>query len=184
MSIGEIRPGIAIVHNGELYTVVNCEHAKLGRGSAFCRAKLKNLRTGQAVQATLRDSDKIEDAFIEKRSLQYLYHQGEIYHFMDTETYEDLVMSHQQIEDKSMWLKDNLELEGLFYQNELIDLELPPSLEFEIAETEPGFRGNTVKTGTKPAKLSTGLVVQVPLFIEPGDKIRVDTRTQSYISRV
>jgi elongation factor P len=184
LSIGNIRPGITILYNNELYTVVECEHAKLGRGSAFCRVKLKNLKTSSIMECTLRDSDRIDEAFIEKRKLQYLYNEGDIFHFLDLETYEDLVLDKNRLEDKLVWFTDNLELEGLFYNNELINLDLPPSLELEVIETEPGFRGDTVKAGTKPAKLQTGLIIQVPLFINKGDKVLVDTRTRQYLERV
>ena len=184
ISIGSLKPSAAIIYNKELYIIVDCEHAKLGRGSAFCRAKLKNLKTSQVIECTLRDSDNLEQAFIEKRKLQYLYNQNSHYHFIDLETYEDLTLGKSHIGDKHFWLRDNLELVGLFYENKLLDLDLPISLELKIVETDPGFRGDTVKTGTKPAKLETGLVVAVPLFINPGDKIKVDTRTQKYLGRV
>lgn len=184
VSIGDLRPGKNIVHDGQLYVIVNCEHAKLGRGAAFCRTRLKNVHTGQLIECTLRDSDKVEDAFIEKRKLQYLYSQDDILHFMDLETYEDMVIERDRISEIAPWLTDNLELTGLFYENRLINLELPPNLEVEITETEPGFKGDTVKTGTKPAKCLDGVVIQVPLFINPGDKIKIDPRTKNYLGRV
>ncbi|MCD6583343.1 MAG: elongation factor P [Candidatus Omnitrophica bacterium] len=184
LSISSLRPGISIKYNNEIFTILECEHAKLGRGSAFCRTRLKNLRTSQVIDCTLRDSDNIEEAFIEKRGLQYLYSDGDIFHFLDLETYEDLVLDKLRIEEKIEWLKDNLELIGLFYNNELINLELPPTLDLKVVETEPGFRGDTVKSGTKPAKLETGLIIQVPLFINKGEVIRVDTRTKEYLGRV
>ena len=184
ISIGSLKSSTAIIYNKELYVIIDCEHAKLGRGAAFCRAKLKNLKTSQIIECTLRDSDNIEQVFIEKRKLQYLYSQNSHYHFIDLESYEDLTLDKNHIGDKHFWLKDDLELTGLFYENRLLDLDLPISLELKIVETDPGFRGDTVKTGTKPARLETGLVVAVPLFINPGDKIKVDTRTQKYLGRV
>jgi elongation factor P len=183
ISISDLRPSITINYNNELYTVLECEHAKLGRGGSFCRVKLKNLRTSAVCEFTLRDSDDIQEAFIERRKLQYLYHESDMYHFLDLETYEDLVLDKSRIEDKIMWLKDNLELTGLFYNSELINLELPISIELKVIETEPGFKGNTVKLATKPAKLETGVVVQVPIFIDIGDIIKIDTRTKEYIGR-
>lgn len=183
ISIGSLKNSAAIIYNKELYVIIDCEHAKLGRSAAFCRAKLRNLKTSQVIECTLRDSDNIESAFIEKRKLQYLYSEGLIYHFMDLETYEDLRLDKEHIGDKTFWLKDNLELIGLFYENKLLDLEIPISLELKIIETDPGFRGDTVKTGNKPAKLETGLVVAVPLFVNTGDRIKVDTRTQKYLGR-
>ncbi|OPX29404.1 MAG: elongation factor P [Candidatus Omnitrophica bacterium 4484_171] len=184
MSIGELRPSISILFNKEIYTILECEHAKLGRGSAFCRVRLKNIKTSQVLDFTVRDSDKIEEAFIERRRLQYLYHEDNIYHFIDLETYNDLVLDSSNIEDKIIWLKDNLELTGLFYNNELINLELPKSMSLKVIETDPGFKGDTVKTGTKPAKLETGITIAVPLFINVGDTIKVDTDKKEYTGRI
>ena len=184
MSISELRPSITILIDNQIYTVLECEHAKLGRGSAFCRVKLKNLKTAEVRECTLRDSDKIEEAFIEKRQLQYTYQEGEIFHFLDLDTYEDLTLERKTMEDKVIWLKDNLELTGLFYNNELINLELPQTVEMKVVEVEPGFKGDTVKAGTKPAKLETGVVIQVPLFVNQGDIIKVDTRKKEYVGRV
>lgn len=184
ISISSIKPSTTIIYNKELYIVISCEHAKLARGSAFCRVKLKNLKTSQILDCTLRDSDNIEQAFIEKRKLQYLYNEGEQYHFLDLETYEDLVLPKSHIRDKVEWLKDNLELMGLFYENQLLDLELPISMELKVIATDPGFKGDTVKTGTKPAKLETNVVIYVPLFINIGDVVKVDTRTKEYLGRV
>jgi len=179
-----LRPSISIVFNEEIYTVLECEHAKLGRGSAFCRVKLKNLKTSQVLDFTLRDSDKIKEAFIERRRLQYLYREENIFHFLDLETYNDFIIGIERIKDKIIWLKDNLELTGLFYNNELINLELPKVVELKVIETEPGFKGDTVKAGTKPAKLESGLVISVPLFINVQDTIKVDTERKEYIGRV
>jgi elongation factor P len=173
-----------IVYENEPYTVLECEHAKLGRGSAFCRTKLKNLKTSQLLDCTLRDSDNIEEACVEIRKLQHLYHQGNVYHFLDLETYEDFILDKSHIEDKLIWLKDNLELSGIFYNNEFINLELPSSLTLRVIETNPGYKGDTVKSGTKPAKLETGLSIQVPLFINTGDMVKVDTRTKEYLGRI
>lgn len=183
IAIGEIRPSMAIVYNNELYIVVSCEHAKIARGSAFCRAKLKNMKTSQILECTLRDSDNVDRAFIEKRKLEYVYKDEEFYHFLTMDTYDDLVLHESHIADKINWFKDNLELKGLFYNNDLIDLELPLTLELKVVETDPGFRGDTVKAGTKPAKLETGVTVNVPLFINNGDLIKVDTRRHEYLGR-
>ncbi len=184
LSIAELKPGIHIFYNNEIYSVIDCEHAKLGRGSAFCRVKLKNIKTSQVMEYTLRDSDKIEEAFIEKRLLQYTYREADVFHFIDLETYEDLILEKSRIKDKIIWFKDNLKLTGIFFNNELINLELPKTVELKVIETEPGFRGDTVKAGTKPAKLETGLVINVPLFINQGDIIKVDTEEKKYIERV
>ena len=159
ISLADLRPTITIIYNKELYTVVSCEHAKLGRGAAFCRAKLRNLKTSQIIETTLRDSDNVEQAFIDKCKLQFLYAENTHYHFLDMQTYEDLVLNKSQIKDKIVWLKDNLELIGLFYGGRIVGLELPLSLKLKVKETDPGFRGNTVKSGTKSARLETGLTV-------------------------
>jgi elongation factor P len=184
VSIGTLRSSNTIIYNNELYIIIECEHAKLGRGAAFCRVKLKNLRNSQILDCTLRDSDNIEPAFIEKRKLQYMYKNNEFYHFIDQDTYEDLALHKSGIEDKIPWLKDNLELSGIYYKDELINLDLPPSVALKVIETEPGFRGDTVKSGTKIAKLETGLTINVPLFINIGETIAVDTRTNEYLGRV
>jgi elongation factor P len=184
ISIGELKPSMAIIYNKELYIVIDCEHAKIARGAAFCRAKIKNLKTSQILECTLRDSDNVERAFIEKRKLQYLYNQGDLYHFLDLETYEDLILNKSYVANSVVWLKDNLELNGLFYEHKLIDLELPLSIELKVIETAPGFRGDTVKGGTKSAKLETGLTINVPLFVNNGDIIKVDTRNKVYLGRV
>ena len=181
--IGSLKPAMSITYNKELYAIVNCEHAKIARGSAFCRVKLRNLRTAQVLDCTLRDSDNVEQAFIDKRKLQYLYRAGEFYHFLDLQTYEDLVLSQEHIDEKKIWLKDDLELVGLFYEHELLGLELPNSIALKVVETSQGFRGNTVKMGTKPATLETGLVIDVPLFIKTDDIVKVDTRTKIYTGR-
>ncbi len=183
ISIGELKPSMAIIYNKELYVVIDCEHAKIARGSAFCRAKLKNLKTSQILECTLRDSDNVDRANIEKRKLQFLYSQAELYHFLDMETYEDLALDNAHVGDTAAWLKDNLELIGLFYEHDLIDLELPSSMELKIIETMPGFKGDTVKAGNKPAKLENGITINVPLFINNGDIIKVDTRNKVYLGR-
>ena len=183
ISIGNLKPADTISYNNEPCEVIECENAKLGRGAAFCRVKLKNLKTSQFFDCTLRDSDNIEEASVEKRKLQYLYKEQNSYHFLDLETYEDLLLSATHIADKSLWLRENLEISGIFYQNEFLDLELPASIELRVVETEAGLKGNTVKAGTKPAKLETGVVINVPLFINSGDKIKVDTRTREYLCR-
>lgn len=183
MDITEIRPGITLILNKQLFLVVDCEHAKLGRGSAFLRTKLKNLTSGKTIDKTLRNSDKIEKAFIEKKRIQYLYEQNQNYYFMDLETFEDFLLNKDVIEDILPFLKENFELDGMFYEHKLISLQLPSLLELKVTETEPGYRGDTVKQGTKPAKLETGATIQVPLFINIGDIIKVNPHTEEYLGR-
>lgn len=181
--IGNLRASMTIIYNNELFMIVGYEHAKLGRGAAFGRAKLKNLKTAQVLECTLRDSDNIEEAFVEKRKIQYLYRSGNILYFLDLETYEQLILNDSHIGDDVVWLKDHLELIGIFYNNELVYLELPLSIELKVTDTTPGFRGDTVKGGTKPAKLETSLEIGVPLFVNNGDIVKVDTRTRKYLGR-
>ena len=184
INIGSIRPGLTITLGNDLFVVVKCEHAKLGRGSAFCRTKLKNLKTGIVLEKTLRDSDNIEEAFIERRQLQYSYRQGDFFHFMDMESFEDFVLDKEKIKDIADLLKENISLTGIFYENNLINLELPSTLELKVEHTEPGIKGDSVRAGLKPAILETGAQVQVPLFINPGDIIKIDTLNKEYLGRV
>jgi elongation factor P len=183
-SIGEIRPSATICLDGNVFIVLDCTHVKQANRRASCMAKVRNMLTGQTLDITLRDSDNFDMAYIEKRPLQFSYHDGNLYHFMETETYEDLVLNEKQIEEQIPWLKDDLPLSGLFYNNALLSLELPLTMNLKVIETDPGYRGDTVKAGTKPAKLETGIVIQVPLFINPGEMIKVDTREKAYMSRI
>jgi len=181
--VSQLKPSLTIEYNNQPYSIIQCEHAKVARGSSFARAKIKNLITSQIIECTLRDSDKISAAFIERKKLIFSYHESNYCHFFDTDTYQDFILDKDKIEDKAVFLKENLELTGLFYKNQLINLELPLNITLEVIETEPGFKGDTKKGGTKPAKLETGIIVDVPLFVKKGDKIKVDTRTQSYLER-
>jgi elongation factor P len=175
---------MVIIYNEEPYSVLECTHVKLARGPAFCKVKLKNLKSAQIIDATLRDSDNIREADIEERKLQYSYQQANKFHFLDLETYEDLICDKSTVEDKAIWFKDNLEITGLFYKNELINFKLPTSVVLKVIDTEPGFKGDSVKSGTKPATLETGVVIQVPLFVNTGDLVKVYTHDKQYISRV
>lgn len=183
MNISELRPGMTIVLNREVYQIENCEHSKRARGSAFLRTKLKELSSGKTIEETLRDSDKIKPAYIEKKKVQFLYADPPLYHFMNLENYEDFPLDESKIKPVIKWLKENLELEGLFYNGTLINLELPSILSLKVNNTEPGVRGNTVKQGTKPAELETKAVIQVPLFIDKGEKIKVNPQTEEYLGR-
>ncbi len=183
MNISDIKPGLAITINNELFQVTECEHAKLGRGSAFLRAKIKNMATGKLIERTIRDSDNVEAAFLEKKKVQFLYKEAPFYHFMDLETYENFPLEGDKIEKITQWLKDNLELEGVFYNGTLINLELPNSLNLKVTQTEPGIRGDTVKQGTKPATLESGATIQVPLFITNEEVIKVNPHTGEYLGR-
>jgi elongation factor P len=174
---------MVIIYEDEPYNVLECNHVKLARGPAHCKVKLKNLKTSQIIDVTLRDSDNVQEALIEERKLEFLYHEEDTYHFLDLETYEGLACKKSLIEDKADWLKDNLKITGLFYNNELMNLKLPASMVLKVIDTEPGFKGDSVKSGTKPAKLETGVIVPVPLFINTGDTVKVDTQSGQYLSR-
>lgn len=184
ISINQLKTGLTILINNEVYQVVDYQHVKPGKGAAFVRTKLKNLTTGAVLERTYKTDDKIEDAFVEQRKLRYIYHDGDFYHFMDQDTFEDSVMSANQLADAIDFLKEELDVNAYFYSGKLIKIEVPTFINLKIEHTEPGIKGDTAKSGTKPATLETGAVVQVPLFVDVGDVIKVDTRTKSYIERI
>jgi len=184
LSINDLKSGLTILVDGEVYLVVETQHVKPGKGSAFVRAKLRNLKNSNIQEKTFRGDEKIDSAFVEERKLQYQYASGGIYHFMDQDNFEEISISEEGIGDNKKFLKDNLEIMGYFYKNEILNVNLPNFIEFKITHTEPGIKGDTAKSGTKPAEIETGTVIQVPLFINTGDKIKVDTRTGGYIERV
>ena len=184
LSINEIKSGVTILVDGDVYVVVETQHVKPGKGAAFVRAKLRNLKNSNIQEKTFRGDDKIEEAYVEERKLQYQYTSGNMFHFMDQNNFEEIDVSADNIGDKKKFLKDNLELSGYFYKNETLNINLPTFIQFTIMHTEPGIKGDTAKSGTKTAEVETGAVVQVPLFINVGDKIKVDTRTGDYIERV
>ena len=184
ISTGELKKGITIELDGQLYNIVDYQHLKLGRGSAQVRLKLRSLQSGYIVERTFQAGERFQRAHLEHHTVQYLYREDEQYHFMDTETYEQPVLSQEQVGDAVPYLTEGLQLELLTYQGEPISVELPITVELEVAETEPGFRGDTATGGSKPATLETGLTVQVPLFVDVGDVLKIDTRTGSYLERV
>ncbi len=183
VSINEIKSGLTVLVDGDVYQVVELQHVKPGKGAAFVRAKLRDLRNGGIQEKTWRGDEKIEEAFIDERKLQYLYSSGDVYHFMDQDNFEEISISEETLGDKKKFLKDNLEAAACFYKNEILNINLPNFIEFKIIHTEPGIKGDTAKSGTKPAEIDTGAIVQVPLFIDTGDKIKVDTRTGDYVER-
>lgn len=184
LSINEIKSGLTILVNDDVYLVIDTQHVKPGKGAAFVRAKLRKMKDSSVQEVTFRGDEKIEQAFVEERKLQYLYHSGELYHFMDQETYEEVALSSDVVGDNKKFLKDNLELMGYFYKHQTLNINLPNFIQFKIIHTEPGIKGDTAKSGTKPAQIETGAVIQVPLFVDAGDTIKVDTRTGGYIERV
>ncbi|MFH0913167.1 MAG: elongation factor P [Candidatus Omnitrophota bacterium] len=184
LSINDVKSGLTILVDGEVYLVVETQHVKPGKGSAFVRVKLRNLKNSNIQEKTFRGDEKIDSAFVEERKLQYQYASGSIYHFMDQDNFEEISISEKSIGGNKKFLKDNLEIMGYFYKDEVLNVNLPNFIEFKITHTEQGIKGDTAKSGTKPAEIETGTVIQVPLFINTGDKIKVDTRTGGYIERV
>lgn len=183
-SINEITSGIALRVEGENYIVVDYSHVKPGKGAAFVRVRLKNMKTDLVLERTFRNSDKLEVLFLEDRNLQYQYRAGDSYHFMDQETFEELVVPEADIGNAVKYLQDNISVIATFCDHKLQRISLPNFIIAQVAETEPGFKGDSSKAGNKPAKIDTGAMVPVPLFINVGDWIKVDTRSDVYIERV
>lgn len=183
LSINEIKSGVTILVDKDVYMVIDTEHVKPGKGAAFVRAKVRNLRNSNVQEFTFRGDQKIDEAFIEERKLQYLYASGHMYHFMDQENFEEVAIAEENLGDNKKFLKDNLEVMGYFYAGQTLNITLPNFIEFEITHTEPGIKGDTAKSGTKTAEIQTGAAIQVPLFIDEGDIVKVDTRTGSYVER-
>ena len=185
LSINEIKSGVTILVDGEVYVCLDAQHVKPGKGAAFVRARLRNMKSNNVQEKTFRGEEKIEQAFVEERKLQYQYASGGMFHFMDQENFEEIAISEDNIGDKAKFLKDNLEIQGYFFKGDNLGVNLPNFVEFNIIHTEPGIKGDTAKSGTKPAEVDTGATIQVPLFINEGDKIKVDTRTGgTYVERV
>lgn len=184
ISTAEFRKGLRIELDGEPYTILEFQHVKPGKGGAFVRTKLKNLITGYVQDRTFRSGEKVEKPDLEEKRMQYLYREGELYHFMDLESYEQIALNKEQLGDSADFLAENISVDALFHRGKAIGIELPIFVELEVAETEPGVRGDTASGGNKPARTVTGAVVSVPLFVNVGDMIKVDTRTGTYIERV
>lgn len=183
ISTNDLRNGVTIELDGQVYTVIEFQHVKPGKGSAFVRTKLKNVKTGATLERTFNAGEKLPRARVESKEVQYLYQDGGQYTFMDTETYEQYTLPAEVLGDALNFLKEQMVLTLNFHQGQVIGVELPNSVELRVVETEPGVRGDTVSGGSKPAKLETGYVVRVPLFVNEGDVVIVDTRSGEYISR-
>lgn len=181
---GDLRRGLTLEMNGELVKVVEYQHVKQARGSAFVRLSLRNLRTGSTTTQTFQAGSKFQVVRLERQRVQYLYNDDGHYHFMDLDTFEQFPLTTEQLGDAVNYLVENETLDVLTYNGEPIDVELPVTVNLEVAETDPGLRGDTAAGGTKPARLETGLTINVPLFINVGDTVKVDTRTGEYIERV
>lgn len=183
ISVNDLRRGITITIDGDVFSVVDFLHVKPGKGAAFVRTTLRNVRSGAQTERTFRAGERVARARIDGREMQFLYGSGNEYVFMDTETYDQLTLSAAQLGDAPQYIKENMTIEIQFYEGDPIGVELPNTVELVITESEPGLRGDTASGATKPATLETGLVVQVPLFVEQGETVRIDTRTGQYVSR-
>lgn len=183
ISVNEFKNGLTIEVDGELWRVVEFQHVKPGKGSAFVRSKLKNLRTGAVQEKTFRAGEKVNQAQIDRKKMQYLYADGDNYVFMDTNTYEQLELPGSQIEEELKYMKENMVVSIIMFGTETLGVELPNTVDLEVKETEPGIKGDTSSGGSKPATMETGLVVQVPFFVSEGDVLTINTNDGTYISR-
>jgi elongation factor P len=181
---GDLRNGTVFERDGQLFVTVTYSHMKMGRGTAQVRTKLRNLKTGATIEQTFRPEERFPLVRLERRTMQYLYSDGDQHHFMDTETYDQVVLGKNELGDALHYIKENNEIQVLNYDGNPIGVELPTTVDLEVIETDPGFKGDTANAGTKPAKVETGISVQVPLFVNQGDRIRVDTRSGEYVERV
>ncbi|MCP3025716.1 elongation factor P [Halobacillus sp. A5] len=183
ISVNDFKTGLTIEVDGGIWQVVEFQHVKPGKGAAFVRSKLRNLRNGNIQEKTFRAGEKVEKAHIENRKMQYLYGSSDMHAFMDTETYEQVELPTAQISDKLNYLIENMEVQIQSYEAETIGVELPNNVELKVVETEPGIKGDTASGGTKPATLETGLIVQVPFFINEGEVLVINTSDGKYVSR-
>lgn len=183
ISAGEFRNGVTFDMDGQVLQIIEFQHVKPGKGAAFVRTKLRNVITGAVVERTFSPTDKFPPAFVERKDMEYLYNDGELYYFMDCETYEQQPLNADKLTDSFRFVKENMIVKILSYKGTVFGVEPPNFVELEITETDPGFKGDTATNVTKPAILETGAEIKVPLFIEIGDKIKIDTRTGEYLER-
>ncbi len=183
ISAGDFRNGITFEMDGNVYSIIEFQHVKPGKGAAFVRAKIKNVITGAVTEKTFNPNDKYPTAFIERRDMEYLYNDGNLYYFMDNETFEQVPINHDVLGDNFRFVKENTVCKILSYKGNVFGVEPPLFVELLITETDPGFKGDTATNATKPAILETGAEIKVPLFIEEGELIRIDTRTGEYMER-
>ncbi len=184
ITTADFKNGLTIEYDGQVFQILYFQHVKPGKGGAFVRTTLKNLLTGATVDKTFRAGEKMEQARVERRQMEFLYSTGDEYVFMDTRDYDQVTLMENIVGEARQFLKENTPVSVTEYKGQVISVELPPSLELKIVETDPGLRGDTASGGSKPAKLETGAIVQVPLFVSEGEVIRVDTRTGQYLERV
>ena len=184
ISAGDFRNGVTFEYDGSVYQIIEFQHVKPGKGAAFVRTKLKNIKSGGVVEKTFRPTEKCPQARIDRKEMQYLYADGDMYNFMDVETYDQISLTQEEIGDSLKFVKENEMVKMLSHNGSVFAIEPPLFVELEVTETEPGFKGDTATGATKPATVETGATVSVPLFVEIGDKIKIDTRTSEYLSRV
>lgn len=183
ISVNDFKTGVTIEVDGDIWRVMEFQHVKPGKGAAFVRSKLRNLRSGNVNEKTFRAGEKVAKAQIDNRKMQYLYANGDMHAFMDTETYDQIELPEKNIAYELKFLQENMEVQVIQYQGEVLGVELPNTVTLEVIETDPGIKGDTASGGSKPAKVSTGLTVQVPFFVNEGDKLIINTTDGSYVSR-
>lgn len=184
ISTGDLRKGITIELDGTLYSVIEYNHIKMGRGSAQVRLKLRDVRAGHTIERTFQAGEKFSRARLDRHPMQFLYEDGGLYYFMNTETYDQTPLTKDQVGDALLYLKENESVDLLTYGDEPLEIELPTTVDLKVVQTDPGFKGDTTSGATKPATLETGLTVQVPLFIDEGNVLKIDTRSGEYLTRV
>ena len=184
LSVSEMRRGMAILYEGELYEIVEYEHSKRGRAGAVAKTKLKSLTTGKVLSATFKGSENTASVFLESRQLQYLYHDGQSFVFMDNERFDQFPIAEDVLGPQSQFLVEGNNVVGCYYNDGLVKVDLPNFVELKVTHTEPGVKGDTVSNVEKPATVETGAIVQVPLFVKEGDTLKIDTRTGTYVERV
>ena len=183
ISAGEFRNGVTFDIDGNVFQIIEFQHVKPGKGAAFVRTKIKNVITGAVLDRTFNPTEKFQTAFVERKDMQYLYNEGNLYYFMDNETYEQMPIDSSKLGDSFKFVKENMEVKVLSYKGNVFGVEPPNFVELEVTQTDPGFKGDTATNATKPAILETGAEIRVPLFIDQGEMIRIDTRTGEYMER-
>jgi elongation factor P len=184
MDTSDFRNGLSIIYDNDIYTIVDFQHVKPGKGGAFVRSKLKNLRTGSTIDKTWRAGEKMDQAILERKPMQYLYHQDGDYYLMDMDSFEQIAVPQSKIGSQSKYMKENTDVQVVLHKDDIIGVNVADFAELEVVETDPGVRGDTASGGSKPATLEGGAVVQVPFFVNQGDRVKVDTRTDTYLERV
>ena len=184
VSAGDFKNGLTVEIEGNIFQIMEFQHVKPGKGAAFVRTKLRNIINGGVVEKTFRPTEKFDTAHIDRKEMQYLYADGDLYYFMDTETYDQIAVNGETVGDSLKFVKENENVKVMSYQGNVFSIEPPITVELDIIETEPGFKGDTAQGATKPAVVETGAQVMVPLFVEQGDRLKIDTRTGEYLSRV